>query len=312
VGSTEKLERLLNLTAALLETSRPLTAVEISAKVPGYPKDKVAFHRAFERDKEDLREMGVPLVTAEIIKDELPELGYRIPKDQYYLRDPGLQPDELAALHLAASAVRLDGIQGAGALWKLGGVPIAAAGAAGDEAHLVAIPTDERVVTLFTAVADRRPVTFRYRDEDRTVDPYRLDFQRGRWYVSGFDHARGEERNFRLDRVEGGVDAGAPRSFERPATGMPGAQLEPWQLGEGDPVLGRVLIDADQAAIAVSALGDEAVAEQRVDGSVVVELAVTNQDGFRSFVLGFLEHAEVLGPDDLRAGFVEWLEALAR
>jgi proteasome accessory factor B len=311
VGSTEKLERLLNLTAALLETSRPLTAVEISAKVPGYPQDKVAFHRAFERDKEDLREMGVPLVTAEIIKDELPEPAYRIPKDQYYLRDPGLQPDELAALHLAASAVRLDGIQGGGALWKLGGVPVVAAGAAGADTHLVAIPTDERVVTLFTAVADRRPVTFRYRDEERTVDPYRLDFQRGRWYVSGYDHARGEERNFRLDRVDGGVAAGAAKSFERPATGVPGAQLAPWQLGEGDPVQGRVLIDADQTAIAVGALGSDAVVEQRDDGSVVVELAVTNQDGFRSFVLGFLEHAEVIGPEDLRAGFIEWLQGVA-
>jgi proteasome accessory factor B len=130
--------------------------------------------------------------------------------------------------------------------------------------------------------------------------------------VSGFDHARGEERNFRLDRVEGGVTAGAPRSFERPATGVPGAQLAPWQLGEGEPVLGRVLVDADQAAIAIGALGAEAVEEQRDHGAVVVELAVTNQDGFRSFVLGFLEHAEVIGPPDLRAGFVEWLEAAAR
>jgi proteasome accessory factor B len=308
MGSTGKLERLLNLTAALLETSRALTAVEIAKRVPGYPTDKAAFHRAFERDKEDLREMGIPLVMSEIVKSELPEPAYRIPKDQYYLRDPGLAPDEVAALHLAASAVRLDGIQGAGALWKLGGVPVSAGPG---EAHLVAIPTDERVVRLFSAVAERRPVTFTYRDEQRTVDPYRLDFQRGRWYVSGYDHARGEERNFRLDRVDGGITAGPPRSFERPATGVPGAQLAPWQLGEGDPILGQVLIDADQAAIAVGSLGDDAVVERRDDGSVVVELAVTNPDGFRSFVLGFLDHAEVIGPDELRADFVAWLEAIA-
>src|SRR3954447_6509257 len=157
MGSTEKLERLLNLTAALLETSRALTAIEIAAKVPGYPTEKVAFHRAFERDKEDLREMGIPLVVSEIVKDELPEHAYRIPKDQYYMRDPGLEPDEVAALHLAASAIRLDGIQGGGALWKLGGVP---AGDHADDVHVAAIPADERVVALFTAVAERRPVTF--------------------------------------------------------------------------------------------------------------------------------------------------------
>ena len=87
-------------------------------------------------------------------------------------------------------------------------------------------------------------------------------------------------------------------------------QLEPWQLGEGEPVLGRVLVDADNAALAVGALGADAVVEQRGDGSVVVEMAVTNPDGFRSFVLGFLEHAEVLGPPELRDGLIAWLEAV--
>jgi proteasome accessory factor B len=121
--SSEKLERLLNLTAALLETQRPLPAAEIAKRVYGYPEEKSAFRRAFERDKEDLREMGIPIALSEITGSDPPETGYRIPKDEYYLRDPGLEPDELAALHLAASTVRLDGIEGAGGLWKLGGRP---------------------------------------------------------------------------------------------------------------------------------------------------------------------------------------------
>src|SRR3954452_13223276 len=121
--SSEKLERLLNLTAALLETARPLSAAEIAKRVYGYPEEKSAFRRTFERDKDDLREMGIPLVLTEIEGTDPPETGYRIPKDQYYLRDPGLEPDELAALQLAASTVRLDGIEGVGGLWKLGGQP---------------------------------------------------------------------------------------------------------------------------------------------------------------------------------------------
>ena len=59
-----KLERLLNLTAALLETGRPLTAEEIHRRVPDYPDAQPSFHRAFERDKDDLREMGVPIELA--------------------------------------------------------------------------------------------------------------------------------------------------------------------------------------------------------------------------------------------------------
>jgi predicted DNA-binding transcriptional regulator YafY len=310
---SDKLERLLNLTAALLESSRHLTAGDIKQRVPGYPDGDGAFRRAFERDKADLREMGIPLSVEEIILGELPEQGYRIPKDQYYIRDPGLEPDELAALHLAASAVRLDGVEGAGGLWKLGGVPLSTKARnrmARETGELAAIPADERLVSFFRAVAEQRPTTFDYRDNRRTVDPYRLDFQRGRWYVTGYDHLREGERHFRLDRVAGDVELGERRSFVRPQTEVPGARLEPWQLGEGEPVHGRVLVDADQAAIALAAVGPEAVVEEHADGSIVLELSVTNPDGFRSFVLGFLERAEVLGPPALRDDVITWLEAL--
>ena len=68
----DKLERLLNLTAALLHTSRPLTAEEIRERVPGYPDNLVAFRRTFERDKDDLREMGIPLAVESVESEERP------------------------------------------------------------------------------------------------------------------------------------------------------------------------------------------------------------------------------------------------
>ncbi|MEY2449282.1 MAG: proteasome accessory factor [Acidimicrobiaceae bacterium] len=307
--SSEKLERLLNLTAALLETVRPLSAAEIAKRVYGYPEEKAAFRRTFERDKDDLREMGIPLVLSEIDGSNPPETGYRIPKDQYYLRDPGLEPDELSALHLAASTVRLDGIEGAGGLWKLGGRPVAAAAPdAGPE--VTPIPVDKRLVVLWDAANERKPVTFTYRAAGRTVDPYRLDFQRDHWYVSGYDHLRDDERNFRVDRIEGEVVAGERHGFERPSTGVPGARVEPWQLGEGEPLVARVRVDGQQAAIAIGEAGSGALVEEGDDGSVVLEMSVTNIDGFRSFALGFLEHAEVLSPPELREDIIEWLRAL--
>ena len=107
--SASKLERLLNLTAALLDTPRPLTAEQLRQRVPGYPSDAVAFHRAFERDKDDLRELGIPLRRERVVVESREVDGYRVPPDDYYLRDPGLAPDELAALHLAAQVVRLGG-----------------------------------------------------------------------------------------------------------------------------------------------------------------------------------------------------------
>jgi proteasome accessory factor B len=311
VASTAKLERLLNLTAALLETPRPLSADDIAQRIFGYPEDKTAFRRAFERDKESLREMGIPIVMAEVAGSDPPQIGYRIPKDQYYLRDPGLEPDELAALHLAASAIRLEGVEGTAGLWKLGGVPSTSPETSSAPAMVAAIPADDRLVSLFGAVGERRPATFTYRDEERTVDPYRLDFHRGRWYVTGYDHGRADERVFRLDRVAGGVEIGAPRSFEPPAVAVPGGRAEPWQLGEGESVRAQVLVDAEQAAIAIGIVGPESVTEQRSDGSIVIELPVNNPEGFRAFVLAFLEHAEVLAPPELRADLLDWLRAIA-
>src|SRR4051794_1057600 len=123
--SSEKLERLLNLTAALLETPRPLSAGEIAKRVYGYPDEKVAFRRAFERDKEDLREMGVPIALTEITGSDPPETGSRTQKDQYSLRDRGREPDGPPALPLAASPAGLAGIEGVGGLGKRGGRPAA-------------------------------------------------------------------------------------------------------------------------------------------------------------------------------------------
>jgi proteasome accessory factor B len=308
---SDKLERLLNLTAALLETRLPLTAEEIRARVPGYPgpdeRDET-FRRAFERDKDDLREMGIPLNT-EPVPGRIPEIdGYRIPKEEYYLRDPGFEPDELAALHLAASAVQLEGMPALGGLLKLGGV---VGSDAPDLGFDVAVPADPNLAALFGAAADNRSVRLTYNGNERVLDPYRLDYQRGHWYLTAFDHLRSEERSYRLDRIEGAVEPVVGSTFERPATAVPGARAEPWQLGEGEVVRARLRIDGPQASWAVHHLGDSATVEHEEDGSVVVELPVTNRVALRSFVLGFLDHAELLSPEDLRAEMIAWLEQVA-
>jgi proteasome accessory factor B len=325
--SKAKLERLLNLTALLIETPRPLTAHEIRSRMSGYPDNAVSFRQAFERDKRDLREMGLPLHVEEIPGTDPAVDGYRIPKDRYYLADPGLEGDELAALHLAASLVRLEGAAADEGLAKLGALgldPLVAdadpdghdegregrSDAVALAAGLgVALPGRHDLGALFGAVVERQPVRFRYRDTDRTVDAYRLDFQRGRWYLTGFDHGRAGQRVFRLDRIDGAVEVLDGPVFERPAETQAGP-LEPWQLGEGEPVTARLKVDAAQAPWVVDHLGVAAVVDKEPDGSVVVELAVTDPASFRAFALTFLEHAEVLGPPELRQDIVDWLERL--
>jgi proteasome accessory factor B len=314
----DRLERLVNLVAALLEANQPLTRHELHTRVGGYSDDEDAFRRNFERDKDLLRQMGIPLVM-EPVDPLRPEglVGYRIPRERYELPDPGLAPDELAALHLAASAVAVEGAWGHSAsttaLWKLAG------SSDGDRADtrvtranparaVAELPGGDRVAVLFAAVAARQRVRFAYRGENRDVDPWRLSYRNGQWYLAGFDHRRGETRTYRLDRMAATPEVvGEPEAFARP-TGAAGAPPPPWLLGDDTEVSAELLVDAVQAEWAAATVGEASVVERRPDGSVVLRVAVTNRDAFRSFVLGFLDHAEVLGPPDIRQPLIDWLE----
>ena len=326
----DRLERLVNLVAALLDSDRPLTRAELRARVGGYAADDAAFRRNFERDKETLRQIGLPLVAEAQEGDGGEEqVGYRIDREAYELPDPGLTEEELTALRLAAGAVRVDGPWAPSvprdALRKLAatapGEPAPGGfAAAGPEEGVAPGPGltelggGPDVAVAFGAIAERRQLRFTYRGEARLVDPWRLSYRRGRWYLAGLDHARGEtgeERLYRLDRVEGPVTAtGGPGAFERPA-GPAAGPIPPWRLGDGPEEEVRVLVDADQAPEAIASAGEGAVLARHPDGSVELALRVTSRDGLRSFVLGFLDHAEVLDPPEVRGELRRWLETVA-
>lgn len=305
-----RLERLINLVAALLDAGRPLSRHEIAALVPGYEGSEQAVRRSFERDKEALRAMGIPVVV-EPLDPDAPEAGegYRIRREQYELPDPRLAPDELAALHLAASMVRVEGVPGREAIWKLGGTP----GTMADGAPLAvaAVRNDEHLPVLFEAIGERRAVRFGYRGEEREVDPHRLSFRNGFWYLACFDHGREEERSFRLDRLESAPVLGPSGAFARPPTPTAPRVAAPWEMGDEEVLDARLAVDAEVAAWVLDQLGEGAAVERRADSSVVVGVRVTNRAAFRSFVLGLLEHAEVLGPPELRDDVVGWLHAVA-
>jgi predicted DNA-binding transcriptional regulator YafY len=203
--------------------------------------------------------------------------------------------------------VRLDGGDATAAVWKLGGVPTGAQTVI-ERASTAAIPGSEHLEALFTAAAERRPVSFPYRGEPRLVDPWRLEFRNGSWYLIGFDHDRRDRRTFRLDRISPPLTAGEAGAFEAPVRAEPSA-THPWEMGDEDPVEVEVLVDADQAAWAVANAG--ARPAWRQNGSVVLTLTVTNRAALRSWVLGFLDHAEILGPPAVRQDMVTWLSGLA-
>ena len=318
--SVNKLERLLNLTAVLLDTPRPLTAEDLRQKVDGYPPPGVAFHRTFERDKDDLRVLGIPLRVERVPATDPPLDGYRIAAEEYYLPDPGLAPDELAALHLASLTVRMEGMGDQEALWKLGGFGASATnlsaqpngdpGLASDA--VASLPGDPALVPIFQAISEKQAITFDYRGTERHVEPWRLDFHRGRWYLTGYDRIREGERNFRLDRIDDGVQlSGAAAESVPQSTGLVDGPRRAWEMGGEDQVIAKLLVDQSRVESAAKQLGPNVEHKAQADGSVIFTVPVVRYDAFRAFVLGFLEHAELLEPDEWRQDIIDWLSSLA-
>jgi proteasome accessory factor B len=230
--SSVKTERLLNLVICLLSTRRPLTKAQIRQAVPQYADNTSteAFERMFERDKDELRELGIPLVTSNddaLFEDEI---GYRVDRDAYALPQVAFEPDELAVLGLASRVWQQASLAGPAtrALTKL-----TALGAPQDDGSLIGLEPRIRTAEpafdpLWAAVRDRVPVRFTYRTAgtgevaERHVEPWGVTSRNGRWYLTGHDRDRGAARVYRLSRVEGDVvRIGEPGEYEVPADHVP-------------------------------------------------------------------------------------------
>ncbi len=300
----DRLERLTNLVLVLLDTRRPLSLREIADTVGGYPDGQQACRQAFERDKRTLREEGIPISVEAV--DAGGQLGYRIRPEDYYLPELDLTADEQVALNLAVAGVHLDDASGREALLKLGVI------GADQPNPVAALPGLPELPRLHEAIRRRAAVEFSYHSLVRRVDPYGLLFRSGFWYLVGWDHGREALRTFRVDRMESTPVLHESGSFELPSDLDPAAEVpaEPWRIGEGDAVRAEVLIDAVHTPSVVDELGEEAVLRHGDHGSVVVVLEVTNEVAFRSWLLGLLDHAEVISPAELRRSVVDWLSAI--
>ena len=303
------LERLLNLLAFLLTVEHPVTADEIRHTVAGYDQESdEAFRRTFERDKDLLRGLGIPLRMQATDAWEV-EHGYVVPRDEYALEDPGLTDEERAALWLAAQSVRLGGSgPGPAAIFKLGGTPMTGGGEplAANLGH-----EPEVLALLFGAVTDRHQIVFPYRDKRRRVEPYGLAHRLGHWYLVGRQGADGT-RAYRVDRMGAIVVDEESGSFQRPGGFRVGDHLPavPWEAGAAG-ITATVRFDVTVAWWAVRQLTDRAEKMDEPDGSVIASIPVGSPDAFIGWMIGLEDHAEITGPPELRDRFIAHVRGAA-
>ena len=310
-----RIERLLNLVAALLDTSRPMTADDIRHNIAGYdePESFEAFRRMFERDKESLRAIGIPLeVVPTDVWDDTAD-GYIIPKARYYLPDIDFEPDEMTALRIAAEALLGGAEQAEAGLLKLS-LDTSSTPWSGPRAVWGADLSVEgsALGPLYSAVIDRAPLSFEYRsarsDEVRAreVEGYGLLHRFGHWYLVGRDRSDGMVKSFKVARIasppkqlDGGYDIPSDFDASRHLAG------ETFEIGD-DLQTATVRFDSPMRWWAEQNMPD-AESSEGPAGALDVKMPVANIDALVSWLLGFGSGVELIAPATARKHLVNHL-----
>lgn len=312
-------ERLLNLVIALLAAHTPVSRQVVQSSVAGYDPTATttAFERMFERDKDELRSMGIPIKTVTDAHGEV--LGYLIDTSEYVHRDVTFDADELMALNLAA-LVWDDAILSATAttavrkLESTGTIQSLAPDAKAIPTFAHVNASDAALLPLMRAVRDRKVVRFSYRkpgadQSTRRVDPWSLHAEDGRWYLSGWDHERTSARTFRVSRIEGSVTLTAESSTtERPAA--PAARTEE---SEEDVEIGFVLPEHQGAELRRHPTCRPSRTDSGADGSGQARVFTIHDSPRRALALLWRAGPDVypVYPEHVVSAFHQGLEQLA-
>lgn len=310
-------ERLFSLVLALLATETGLTKNEILSTVQGYRQrfksggDNANLERQFERDKDDIRDLGVPLETLDSPGDagNNQTLRYRIPKGAYELpEDVTFTSEETALLNLAAMVWREGSLSGESrrALLKLRSLGMTA-----DEPLLGYAPRirlrDAAFDPLDAAIRKQVSVRFQYlkpgeeRATDRDVIPLALVQYQGRWHLSA-QEPDGDRKVFLLRRIVGGVTHGKAVVMpdgDHTAEAFAGLE-EVWERNVAEL---EVVPGSDAATRLANRNGAEVTGDRVIVHFVDLNILADELSGFGPEVL-------VLGPPALREAVLDRLRGV--
>ncbi|MCV7299107.1 YafY family transcriptional regulator [Mycobacterium barrassiae] len=322
-----KVERLMNLVIALLSTRTFITAERIRDTVSGYSDSASdeAFSRMFERDKNELRDLGIPLETGRVSQFD-PTEGYRINRDAYALPPVELTADEAAAVAVATqlweSPELITATQSALLKLKAAGIDIESDDAAFAITSAAALPSmrgsEEVLGILLSAIDSRHAVQFPHRSSRsdpyviRTVEPWGVVTTKGRWYLVGHDRDRDAVRTFRLSRIGAEVKTIGPAGAVQRPHGVNLREIVERAVEES-PTGGQAKVwVADGRATALRRRAT--VIGPRILGGRAgeeIQLDIGTLDRLAREIASYGPDAVALEPDVLRADVVERLRAQA-
>jgi proteasome accessory factor B len=302
---SRKSERLVNLTIALLATKRYLTKSEIFQTVAGYTGDPEARDRMFERDKDDLRKLGIVIELGTFDPLFEDEAGYRIKPESYAIQLNTLTPTQLTLLSQASAAWKEASL---GEAAHSGLRKLKSLGIDSDIATLpdisIALPTPpEQVADLIEAVTQRRSITFEYLNDElktevRHVQPFKLSHAKSRWYLIARDVDKSALRTFRVDRFASAISfSSQPASYEIDKQALAAEEAKRSQA----PHLARIAIRKGRGA----EIRSHSIVSDLDDEWDEVEVSYFDAEVLLRQILWLRDDAKILEPKSLRDQLIE-------
>jgi proteasome accessory factor B len=307
---SRKIERLINLTIALLATKRYLTKSEIFNSVDGYEGTPETKERMFERDKDDLRSLGIEIEVGSFDPLFNDEAGYKIKQEKYQFDLGDISSTDVSLLSLAAEAWQEAsfGDVAQKALLKLRSIGIPSDELSLPETVLKLSDGGQDLSLITRAIAQHQLLNFAYLDTSmnvnlRSIVPIALSTRNGFWYLSGVDQDIQEIRTFRIDRISGEVTASAgPSDFETPVG------FDPHKVSFEIPFNDSAVIDVRAGKCA--SLRALAISTTSLGEWDQIKVPILNLDSLASLVLWHGLDAFVQEPAQLKDLVVAQLEAL--
>lgn len=307
---SRKTERLVNLTIALLATKRYITKSEIFRTVDGYEGSDESTERMFERDKDDLRNLGINIEVGTFDPLFEDEAGYRIKPENYQFQLGQISAQEIALLSVAAQA------------WR-GAALSSSALSALNKLHAIGIESDTELIPdlapsivsqntnlpiVISAITSQLVLSFSYTNEEmaaenRVVEPYAVASRYGHWYLLGNDLDRKAQRIFRLDRIAGAAKTqGRSGSYSIPADLDVEAAFSSQQ-----PLSSAILLLRDGRALNLRTRIKEISDTADGSGWQKGEITFRDRERFLEEILWYGGDVVVIEPADLRQQIVELL-----
>ena len=305
---SRKSERLVNLVIALLATKRYLTKSEIFRTIEGYEGSSESMERMFERDKDELRALGIEIEVSALDPLFEDEIGYRIRFEDYVMDHSGFTTNEIAYMSLAAQVWKEEALSEIAqhAMRKLAGLasPIDISEIPAIAPVLVNAP--RFLNEIIDCISKRRTIEFIYlnsemKTQSRQVNVYSYFSYKGNWYFSGLDVRKMEIRTFKCDRIVGDVSVSkGSKMYEIPEEYIPSTESEE----NAYEITAQLLVRKGRGS-QLRNRASKIVTDEDFDA---VDVPYSSENELLSLVLWHLDDVQVLAPSVLRDSVIKSLK----